>query len=41
LLGLVAAWPAYALARKVLESRGNRPKDEGGAAAMPSEDPKA
>ena len=41
LLGLGTAWPAYALARQVLESRGNRPKDEGGAAAMPSEDPKA
>lgn len=40
LLGLVAAWPAYALARKVLESRGNRPKDEGGAAASASEAPK-
>lgn len=30
LLGLAAAWPAYALARKVLESRGNRPKPDGG-----------
>lgn len=42
LLGLVAAWPAYALARKVLESRGNRPKDDGGATPPAvSEAPKA
>lgn len=41
LLGLVAAWPAYALARRVLESRGNRPKDDGGAGpAAVSEAPK-
>ena len=41
LLGLVAAWPAYALAHKVLETRGNRPKDDGGAGtAVVSEAPK-